>query len=163
MMNEAVVSMINDQIEHEFFSAYLYLSMAAYFESKSLSGFARWMRLQADEEREHAMKFFDFLIDRGARVSLHAISQPQAEWTSVLDVFEHSLQHEQKVTSLINSIYEKAVQEKDYPTQVMLHWFIDEQVEEEKNVGQIVDMLRMAEDRQAALLNLDYHVGKRSE
>jgi len=160
-MNELLVSMINDQIEHEFFSAYLYLSMAAYFEKRSLPGFAHWMRLQADEEREHAMKFFDFLVDRGVRVDLHAISQPPSEWNTVLDVFEHAYQHEQKVTSLIHTLYEKAVQEKDYPTQVMLHWFIEEQVEEEKNVSEIVDMLRMAEDHRGALLHLDHRVGKR--
>jgi ferritin len=163
MLKESLVSLINDQIEHEFFSAYLYLSMAAYFESKSLPGFAKWMRLQAGEEQEHAMKFFDYLIDRGARVNLHGINQPQAEWGSVLDVFEHAYNHEQKVTSLINSIYEKAVQEKDYPTQVMLHWFIDEQVEEEKNASQIVDMLRMAEDHQGTMLHLDRQAGKRAE
>lgn len=161
MLKQSLVTLINDQIEHELFSAYLYLSMAAYFESTSLPGFAKWMRMQSDEEREHAMKFFDYLVDRGARVELHAISQPQAEWTSPLDVFEQALQHEQKVTSLINTIYEKAVQEKDYPTQVMLHWFIEEQVEEEKNAAQIVDMLRMAEEHKGTLINLDHHIGKR--
>ena len=136
--------------------------MAAYFESQSLPGFARWMRLQSDEEREHAMKFFDFVIDRGGKVNLHAIAQPPTEWQSALDVFEHALQHEQKVTSLIHTIYEIALKEKDYPTQVMLHWFIDEQVEEEKNAAQIVDHLRMMEDHKTGLLNIDHQVGKRA-
>jgi ferritin len=163
MISEPLLKVINDQIEHELFSAYLYLSMSAYFESISLPGFAKWMRIQAGEEREHAMKFFDFLVDRGARVNLHAISQPQAEWQSALDVFEHALQHEQKVTSLINNIYEVALKEKDYPAQVMLHWFIGEQVEEERNASQIVDQLRMVENRPGNLLFMDRHVGKREE
>jgi len=162
MLSEPVLKVINDQIEHELFSAYLYLSMAAYFESQSLPGFARWMRLQSDEEREHAMKFFDYVIDRGGKVSLHAIAQPPSEWQSALDVFEHALQHEQKVTSLIHTIYEIALKEKDYPTQVMLHWFIDEQVEEEKNAAQIVDHLRLMQDHMTGLLNLDHQVGKRA-
>ncbi len=115
MLSEPVLKLINDQIEHELFSAYLYLSMAAYFESQSLPGFAHWMRLQSDEEREHAMKFFDYVIDRGSKVSLHAISQPPFEWQSALDVFEHALQHEQKVTSLIHTIYEIALERKGLP------------------------------------------------
>ncbi len=163
MISEPLLNAINDQIEHEFFSAYLYLSMAAYFEAQSLPGFANWMRIQSDEERKHAMKFFDFLVDRNARVVLHAISQPEAEWTSPLDVFEDAYRHEQKVTSLINTLYEIALREKDYATQVMLQWFINEQVEEEKNASYIADLLRMAEDKQGALINLDRHVGKREE
>jgi ferritin len=163
MISEPLLNAINDQIEHEFFSAYLYLAMAAYFEGQSLPGFAKWMRIQSDEERKHAMKFFDFLVDRGAKINLHALPQPQAGWESPLDVFEHVLQHEQKVTSLINTLYEVALQEKDYPSQVLLQWYITEQVEEEKNATYIVDILRMAEDRRGTLINLDRHVGKREE
>jgi ferritin len=163
MISDNLVNAINDQIEHEFFSAYLYLAMSAYFESQNLPGFAHWMRVQSGEEEEHAMKFYHFLVDRGARVSLHAISQPQAEWQSALDVFQHALQHEQKVTSLINTLYEIAVKEKDYPAQVMLHWFINEQVEEEKNATMIVDQLQMAENRPGNLMYLDRHIGKREE
>ena len=163
MISEPVVKAMTDQIEHEFFSAYLYLAMAEYFESETLPDFAKWMRIQSKEELEHGMKFFDYLIDRGARVSLHAIPQPQGTWKSALEVFENAYQHEQKVTSLINSIYEVAVKEKDYASQVMLHWFIDEQVEEEKNTSEIVAMLRLAEDKKGTLLNLDHHIGKRDE
>jgi ferritin len=163
MISEAVVNVMTDQIEHEFFSAYLYLAMAEYFESESLSGFAQWMRIQSKEELEHGMKFFDYLVERGARVSLRAIPQPQGGWQSPLDVFEHAYEHEQKVTSLINSIYEIAVKEKDYASQVMLHWFIDEQVEEEKNTSEIATRLRMAGENKGALLNIDHHIGKRED
>jgi ferritin len=163
MISEAVVKAMTDQVEHEFFSAYLYLAMAEYFESENLSGFAQWMRIQSKEELEHGMKFFDYLIDRGARVSLHAIAQPQATWQSPLDVFEKAYEHEQKVTSLINTIYGIAVKEKDYASQVMLHWFIDEQVEEEKNTSEIASKLRVAGENKGVLFNIDHHIGKRED
>ena len=161
MLNETLQTLINDQITHELFSSNLYLAMAAYFESKSLSGFAKWMRVQADEEREHALKFFEFIADRGGRAKISVISEPPFEWTSALDAFEHVLQHEQKVTSLINTLYETALKEKDYPAQIFLQWFITEQVEEEKNAQLIVDQLEMMEDRQGGMINYDHHIGKR--
>lgn len=161
MLSAKMLALLNDQINHEDFSSYMYLAMAAYFEAESLPGFATWMRVQAGEEHEHAMKFFDYVIDRGGRAKLAAIPEPPFEWASPLDAFEKVLAHEQKVTSLIHTLYEAAVQEKDYPTQVMLHWFIDEQVEEEKNAQAIVDQLRMMDDHKGGLLNLDHHIGKR--
>ncbi len=161
MLSEKVLTAINEQIKHELFSAYLYLSMSAHFEAASLPGFAKWTRMQANEETEHAMKFFDFVADRGGRIVLQAIDQPQTEWGSALEVFKAILAHEQKVTSLIHKLYATAVAENDYPTQVMLHWFISEQVEEEKNATAIVEQLQMMEEHKAAIINIDHHVGKR--
>jgi ferritin len=148
---------------HELYSAYLYLSMSAHFDAASLPGFARWTRLQAKEETEHAMKFYDFVLDRGGRVELMAIEKPPAKFGEPLDVYKQILEHERKVTALINNLYEIALAEKDYPAQVLLHWYINEQVEEEKNAGLIVDQLQMVADRQGTLVHIDRHVGKRSD
>lgn len=161
MLSEKVITAINEQINHELFSAYLYLSMSAYFEASSLPGFAKWTRMQAQEETEHALKFFDYIADRGGRIELQAIDKPQKEWGSALEAFKAVLEHEQKVTSLINKLYATAVAEKDYATEVLLHWFISEQVEEEKNATAIVDQLQMMEEHKAAIINIDHHVGKR--
>jgi ferritin len=152
---------LNEQINKEFFSSYLYLSMAAYFEDKNLTGFAHWMRLQADEEREHAMKFYNFILDRGGRVQLRAIDAPATEWKSNLEVVEQVAEHEGKVTASIHDLYELARQEKDYPAQVMLQWFISEQVEEEKNAAELVAKLRLIEERGTAVLMLDHRLSKR--
>ena len=161
MFSEALQNAMNEQIKNELYSAYLYLAMSAHFEAGSLPGFAKWTRMQANEEREHAMKFYDFINDRGGRVELRAIEAPPKSFGSPLEVFKMVLEHERKVTGMIHKLYEMALKENDYPGQVMLHWFIDEQVEEEKNAGLIVDQLQMVEDRQTALINLDHHVGKR--
>lgn len=161
-MKESVLTLVNDQINHELASAYLYLSMSAFLESKNLPGFAHWMKVQAEEEQEHAMKFYEFVFDRGEKVTLKAISEPPATWLGPLDLFEHVLQHEQKVTSLIHTIYAAAVKEQDYPTQVMLHWFINEQVEEEKHATDIVEQLKMIEDKASSILMLDHQLGKRA-
>jgi ferritin len=152
---------MNEQINKELFSSYLYLSMAAYFEDKNLPGFASWMRTQADEEREHAMKFYDFILERGGRVQLRAIDAPKTEWTSNLEVVEEVAAHEAKVTASIYALYELALKEKDYPSQVMLQWFISEQVEEEKNAAEIVASLKMIEARETAVLQLDHRLSKR--
>ena len=130
MLSKAMQDAINEQIKNELYSAYLYLSMAAYSEANNLSGFAHWMRAQSQEEVEHAMKFFEFVNERGGRVVLHAIDQPPVDFESPVKIFEETLNHERKVTAMINSLYELALEEKDYAAQVMLHWFIDEQVEE---------------------------------
>ena len=160
MLSETLLNSINEQIEHELFSSNLYLAMAAYFEANNLPGFANWMRMQSDEEREHALKFFDYLNDVGAQAKIHAIHAPPFEWTSALDVFEHVLTHEKKVTSLIHTLYEIALKDKDYAAQSMLKWFIDEQVEEEKNASLIVEQLKMLEDHRAIILHLDHRFGK---
>ncbi|MCS7010404.1 MAG: ferritin [Anaerolineales bacterium] len=161
MISQRMQEAINEQINKEFYSSYLYLSMAAYFEDKSLPGFAHWLRLQADEEREHAMKFYNHLVDRGGRVRLKAIDAPPVDWPSNLAVFEEVQQHEAKVTASIYALYELALQEKDYPAQTLLHWFIDEQVEEEKNAAEIVQQLRLIEEHSASVLMLDHRLAKR--
>lgn len=161
MLNKSMQDAMNEQINKEMFSSYLYLSMAAYFEDKNLSGFANWMRLQADEEREHAMKFYDFILERGGRVQLKAIEAPKTEWASNLEVVEEVAAHEAKVTASINDLYELALKEKDYPSQIMLQWFITEQVEEENNAAEIVASLKMIEARETAVLQLDHQLSKR--
>lgn len=163
MLKKSLLDAMNSQIKHELYSAYFYLSMSAYFEASNLPGSARWMRLQAQEEQGHAMKFFDYIHDRGGQVVLQAIDQPPSDFKSPLDVFERTLAHEQKVTGLINSLYELAVKENDYASQSFLQWFVDEQVEEEKNATQIVEMLRMVGDHKGNLLMLDHRLGERSE
>jgi ferritin len=162
MLSDTLFKLLNDQINHEHYSSYLYLSMAAYFEARNFSGFAHWMKVQSEEEYEHGMKFFEFIQDRGGAVSLGAIAAPPIEWSSPAELFEEVLKHEHKVTSLINAIYAQALKENDYPTQVMLHWFINEQVEEEKNAQQIVDQLKMVGDSMQGLMMLDRALGKRA-
>lgn len=161
MIGKPMQDAMNEQINKELFSSYLYLSMAAYFEDKNLPGFANWMRLQADEEREHAMKFYNFILERGGRVLLKAIDAPKTDWTSNLEVVEEVAAHEAKVTASIYALYELALKEKDYPAQVMLQWFISEQVEEEKNAAEIVASLKMIEARETAVLQLDHRLSKR--
>jgi len=163
MLSTKLQDAMNEQINKELYSAYLYLGMSAYFEANNLPGMAKWMRTQFGEEQEHALKFFDFIVDRGGRVELKAIDQPETEFKSPLAVWEATLEHERKVTGLIHSLYEVALAEKDYAAQVMLHWFIDEQVEEEKNVTGIVDTLKMIGEKGQALVMLDRQLGERGE
>ena len=161
MIGKPMQDAMNEQINKELFSSYLYLSMAAYFGDKNLPGFANWMRIQADEERGHAMKFYDFILERGGRVLLKAIDAPKTDWTSSLEVAEEVAAHEAKVTASINALYELALKEKDYPAQVMLQWFISEQVEEEKNAAEIVANLKLIDARGTAVLMLDHRLAKR--
>lgn len=161
MIPKAMQDAMNEQIKNELYSAYLYLSMAGHFESKTLNGFANWLRIQAKEELGHAMKFFDFILERGGTVALKAIDQPPASWNSNLEAFEQVLAHEQKVTKNIHDLYELALKEKDYPSQVMLQWFIEEQVEEEKNATEIIEKLKMIEAHGTAVLMLDHELAKR--
>jgi ferritin len=161
MLSQAMQDAINEQIKNELYSAYLYLSMSAHCESDGMPGCARWMRAQSQEEVEHAMKFFDFVNERGGRVTLHAIDQPPTEFDSLLAIFKETLEHERKVTAMIHGLYQLALEEKDYPAQVMLHWFIEEQVEEESSATQILDTLEMIGDKGHALIMLDRELGKR--
>jgi ferritin len=154
---------INEQINKELYSAYLYLSMAAYFENKNLPGFAKWLYIQADEERGHAMKFFEYLVDRGGKVELKPIAGPETEWNSTMEVFKQVQEHEAAVTASINALYELALKEKDYPAQVELQWFITEQVEEEKNAADIVQQLELIDAKGTAVLMLDHQLGKRGK
>lgn len=161
MLKQTVQDAMNAQIKHELYSAYLYLAMAAYFESEDLTGFAHWMEMQAAEEQEHAMKFYGFINERGGRVTLHAIDQPPADFDSVLAVFEATYEHEQTVTSLINDLYALALEENDYAGQSFLQWFVDEQVEEEANASHILAQLRMIDGKAQGLLMLDRALGQR--
>jgi len=162
MIEKTMQDAMNEQINKELFSSYLYLSMSAYFEDKNLPGFANWMRLQAGEERGHAMKFYDFVLERGGRVVLKAIDGPKTEWSSSLEVAEEVAAHEANITASINTLYELALKEKDYPAQIMLQWFISEQVEEEKNAAEIVANLKLIDARGTAMLMLDKQLGKRA-
>lgn len=164
MLSEKLTEAINKQINLEFYSAYAYLAMSAHFEGLGLPGAAHWMREQSREEVVHAMKFFDFLNDRGARVVLEAVDAPKIPHNgSVREMFERGLAGEEAVTSAINDIYTLAVQERDYPTQVMLQWFIEEQVEEEKSINDVLDQLKMIEGDKSALFFLDRELGQRQE
>ena len=151
----------NEQINAEMASAYLYLSMAAYFEDENLPGFAHWMRMQNAEETVHAMRFFDYVHDRGGRATLKAIAEPPSDFRSPLDVMERTLEHERKVTALINRMYQLAIEESDYAAQVMLHELINEQVEEERVAEEIVDHLRIIDGDGSGLLILDARLGER--
>jgi ferritin len=162
MLGKAVQEAMNEQIKNELYSAYQYLAMAAYCESANLPGFAHWMRTQAREETEHAMKFYDFILDRSGRVVLQAIDQPVADFSSPLEVFEQALEHEQKVTAMINDLYGLAVTENDYASQTFLQWFVTEQVEEEKNAGDVVETLNMVGDKSEALFLLDRELAGRA-
>ncbi len=161
MLGKAIQDAMNEQMRNEFYSGYQYLSMAAYCESENLPGFAHWMRAQAREEIEHAMKFYDFILDRSGRVVLGAIEEPVVEFGSPLEVFERALEHEQRVTAMINDLYGLAVSESDYASQTFLQWFVTEQVEEEKNAGDVVETLKMIGDKSEALFLLDRELGRR--
>lgn len=160
-MNNKILVEMNTQIQRELESAYIYLSMAAFFDALNLPGFAQWMKVQFQEEQAHAMKFFDFVIDRGGKVTLQAINQPPVEFKSPLDVFEKALAHEEKISGHINDLYALSMKENDFASQPLLQWFIEEQVEEEKSAGEIVETLRMIKGDATALLMLDRELGQR--
>jgi ferritin len=162
MLSQASEATFNEQCKQEFYSAYLYLSMASYCDSLSLPGFSHWLMIQAQEEQAHAMRFYSFIQDRGNRVRLHAIPQPPTDFASVLAIFESALGHEQEVTSMIDALYSKAVAEGDHASQAFLLTFVSEQVEEERTATQIVDTLKMAGDNKAALLMLDREFAQRT-
>ncbi len=160
-MNDTVQAAFNEQIKHEFFSGYLYLSMSAHFEAENLPGFAHWMKLQAQEELEHALRLYDHVLRRGGRVELQPIDAPQTEFGSPAEIFGSVLEHEQKVTSLIHRLFELSGKEGDWAAQQELQWFIAEQVEEEDNASSARDQVGMAGDDQAAILMLDREFGAR--
>lgn len=160
-MNKKLQEAFNEQIKNELYSAYLYLSMAAYAESVNLSGLSHWMKVQVKEEETHAMKMFDFLADRGVRVILQAIPQPTSKFSSVKEVFEKTLEHEQKVTGLINDLYNLANKVGDNAASIFLQWFVTEQVEEEKSATAILEQLKIVKPESPAMLMLDSQLGKR--
>jgi ferritin len=162
MLSKKMQEALDEQINAELYSAYLYLSMAAYFESLNLAGFANWMQVQAQEETSHAMKFYGYVHERGGRVTLQAIAQPETEWASVSAVFEATYKHEQNVTARINDLVDLAIKEKDHATNSFLQWYVDEQVEEEKSADEIVQKLRQIGDAPSPLFMLDNELGKRA-
>jgi ferritin len=161
MLSANLQTVINDQINKELYSAYLYLGMSAWCESANLPGAARWLKAQAQEEQGHALKFYNYVYDRGGKVTLEAIGKPEQEYASLLDLFQQVLEHERKVTALISGLYKVALAENDYAAQVMLHWFINEQVEEEKNASMIIESLKMVGTQGASLFMVDRQLGAR--
>ncbi len=161
MLSDKMQAAMNEQINAELHSAYVYLAMAAYFEAENFSGMANWMRMQANEELAHAMKFFDFINERGGRVLLNPIEGVPSAWDSPLAVFENAYQHERKVTALIHGLVDLALEERDHASNSFLQWFVDEQVEEEASADAIVQKLRLAGESPQALLFLDAQLGQR--
>lgn len=159
MLSEKMEKALNDQIQAEIYSAYLYLSMEAYFQSINLAGFASWMQVQYQEEMAHAMKFYGFINERGGRVILQAIDAPPDQWDSPLAAFETTLQHEQTVTARINDLVDVAIAERDHATNNFLQWFVAEQVEEEDSANGVIEQIKLFGD--AGLFMLDRELGQR--
>jgi len=163
MIKEKVLGEFNNQINEELYSAYLYLSMGAWFEAKNLSGFAGWMKAQAAEEVKHAMKFFGHIVERGGKVELGAIKEPKKEWKNALDAFEEAYKHEQHVTGRIHMLVDLAQSENDKASESFLGWFVDEQVEEEASTDKVVQQLTMIKDHPGALFMLNKVMGERKD
>jgi ferritin len=163
MLSRILEEELNRQINEELFSAYLYFAMSAHFEAENWKGFASWLRIQAIEELGHADRFYKFVIERGGRVELQSIEKPTKEWKNALSVFEDGLKHERHITERINHLMDIAIKEKDYASQSILKWFVDEQVEEEANFSEIVAKLKMIEDSPRALFYLDHELAKRAK
>ncbi len=158
MISSNMQKRLNDHLNREFYSSYLYLAMAQYCETINFAGFATWMRVQSHEEQVHATKFIQYMNDQGATVELQAIAAPPVQFRGPLGVFEETLAHEQQITAQINELYGAAVAEKDYATQIFLQWFITEQVEEEKSVRDTVEVLKMSGEH---IIVMDHRLGKR--
>ena len=162
MLNAQLERALNDQLNSELYSAHLYLSMAAYFETETLPGFAHWMKIQHQEETSHALRIFDYINDRDGRAVVNSIAQPPTEFESVQSAMEMTLEHERSVTAMIEDLYRVAQEHKDYATHVLLEWFIEEQVEEEKSALEIVDHLKRVGDDGTGLLILDARLADRT-
>lgn len=162
MISDKMLLALNQQLNRELFSSYLYLSMATYFESKSLTGMANWMKLQAEEEHAHSMKFFDFIQKIGGRVILEQIDKPQSEWDSPKKAFEEALAHEEYITKNINELTDLAISERDHSTKTFLQWYVDEQVEEEAIANDIVQKFNLIEGSKSGLYMLDRELGART-
>ena len=161
MISKTLETALSRQVNRELYSAYLYLAMSSYFETVSLKGFAKWMRLQAKEEQVHAMKIYDYVVARGGKVTLQDIEAPKSKWASAGKVFEETFAHEQKVTSMINGLVDIAMKENDHATFEMLQWFVKEQVEEEEHAGDILNQIKLVGDVPGHLFWLDHQMGKR--
>lgn len=161
MLKNNIEKALNEQINKELFSSYLYLSMGNYFESINLSGFAGWMKLQSQEEYQHAMKILDYVNQKGGRVVLRQIADPKIEWESVASVFEDTYEHEKMISGSINDIVDLSLGEKDYATHTFLQWFVNEQVEEEATALKILEDVKMIGDYKAGLFMMDRELGQR--
>lgn len=161
MISKKVEKELNKQINAEFYSAYLYLSMSAWCQVKNLKGCANWMHVQYQEETAHALKFYDYVIERGGIVSFDVINSPKVSYKNIIDIFAETLKHEQHVTSLINNLMNVAISEKDHAATNFLQWFVNEQVEEEANVSALLEQLKMIEGKGSALLMLDREMQQR--
>ncbi len=162
MANSKMLTALNEQIKYEYYSSYMYLAMSAYFAEKGLNGFAHWMKMQADEEMLHVNKFYDYVLARGGKITLFAIDQPPTDWKSPLHVFEEGLKHEQFVTERISKLMDLAVSAKDHAAHMFLQWFINEQVEEEENFGNIINSLKLIKGEGHGVLLLDRELGVRA-
>lgn len=160
-MNPKVVKILNDQINFELYSAYIYMSMSAYFKLQNLPGFAHWMEIQTKEELSHSLKIYNYLIERGGEASFEAIKKPPQKWDSPMAVFKHAYDHEQIVTSRIEKIVDLSLKEKDHTTNVQMQWFLNEQIEEEANALNIYQQLKMANNAPQVLLMLDRELAQR--
>ena len=162
MINEKMEKAINEQVNWELYSSYLYFSMAAYFESVNLKGFSGWMRIQAMEELTHVKRFYDFLTARGGRPIMSDIKAPPSEWENPLAVFEETLKHEQHVTGRINDLVDLSLDLKDHATNSFLKWFVDEQVEEEESVDEVLQSLKLNENNPGGLFMIDKELAART-
>lgn len=163
MISEKMRSALNKQINAEFYASYLYLAMSAHFEDTNMNGFAHWMSMQSQEEYGHAMKIFNYLNEVGAKVELDSIEKPVGEWKEPVDAFKAALEHEKKVTKMINDLADLAVEEKDHATNIFLHWFVTEQVEEVASVEEIVNKFELIGDNKGALFMFDRELGSRQD
>jgi ferritin len=162
MIKKEIQEAFNQQINEEIYSSYLYLSMSAYFESVNLQGFAGWMRVQAQEELVHAMKFYSFIHERGGKVVLKALKAPETEWPSPQGAFEAALKHEQHITGRINDLVALAMKENDHASAIFLQWFVTEQVEEEASAGEVLRKVTMIGDSPGPMFMLDRELGQRT-
>ncbi len=161
ILNPAMNQALNEQINREMYSAHLYLALAAYFEERDLPGFANWMRVQSQEEQFHVTKLFNYVVERGGRVTIGAVAEPPSEWESPLQAFEATLAHEQEISTVIDGLVDLALTNKDRASESFLRWYVDEQVEEEASVDRVVKMLRLSEGQPAAMLMLDRELASR--
>ena len=161
MLNQTVAEALNCQINNELYSAYLYLALSSYSQQIGLKGVANWFKIQSQEEMTHALKFYNYLISQGAPAVMRAIDEPPALFDDVAGVFEKTLEHEQFITKCIADLVDLARQEKDHATEIMLQWFVTEQVEEEASATEIIEQLKMVGDKASAIFMVDHQLGKR--
>ncbi len=162
MISKSMTKALNKQLNHEFYSAYLYLAMSAYCSKNDFNGAASWFLMQYEEEHQHATRIYNYLIEQGANISLKEIGKPDKKFGTLLETFEQSLEHEQMMTRRLNELSDAALKEKDHATYNLLQWFVNEQVEEEASVGEIISKLKMVKGDGYGLLMIDNHLGKRS-